>query len=175
MRKAIGDLDFVLAITLTSNAIAPQRIFAKQVIDQTAPVFATDDFGWLAALTSNLHRVWAMKYATTFGQGFRYSVTQAFRTFPFPAISSEMRAAGIDLDTTRREVMLRRNVGVTSLYGLINDPGATGSDIGELRDQERAIDEAVLHSYSWDDIRLDHGFHTFRQMERFTIGPAARS
>lgn len=174
MRRAITGLDTVLAITLTSNAMAPQMISSQQVIDQTAPIFATDDFGWLTALTSNLHRAWAIKYATTFGQGFRYSVTRAFRTFPFPEITDEMRTIGSDFDRSRRRVMLDLNIGVTSLYRLINDSTVVRSDIVDLRDAERSIDAAMIRSYSWSDIELVHGFHTYRQMERFTVSPAVR-
>jgi hypothetical protein len=36
------------------------------------------------------------------------------------------------------------------------------------------IDEAVMEAYGWTDIPLDHGFHTYRQMERWTVSPAAR-
>ena len=36
------------------------------------------------------------------------------------------------------------------------------------------LDEAVMDAYGWSDIRLDHGFHAYRQMERWTVSPAAR-
>ena len=36
------------------------------------------------------------------------------------------------------------------------------------------LDEAVMEAYGWSDIPLDHGFHTYRQMERWTVSPAAR-
>jgi len=32
----------------------------------------------------------------------------------------------------------------------------------------------VMDAYRWSDISLDHGFHTYRQMERWTFCPAAR-
>ena len=36
------------------------------------------------------------------------------------------------------------------------------------------LDEAVMAAYEWDDVPLDHGFHTYRQMVRWTVSPAAR-
>ena len=36
------------------------------------------------------------------------------------------------------------------------------------------LDEAVMAAYGWSDVPLDHGFHTYRQMERWTVSPAAR-
>ena len=31
-----------------------------------------------------------------------------------------------------------------------------------------------MDAYGWSDVSLDHGFHTYRQMERWTVSPAAR-
>ena len=31
-----------------------------------------------------------------------------------------------------------------------------------------------MDAYGWADINLDHGFHSYREMERFTVCPAAR-
>jgi len=33
----------------------------------------------------------------------------------------------------------------------------------------------VLTAYGWDDIETSHGFYIFRQMERWTVSPSARS
>ena len=31
-----------------------------------------------------------------------------------------------------------------------------------------------MDAYGWADVDLDHGFHTYRQMQRWTVSPAAR-
>jgi len=31
-----------------------------------------------------------------------------------------------------------------------------------------------MAAYGWEDVPLNHGFHTYRQMERWTVSPAAR-
>ena len=31
-----------------------------------------------------------------------------------------------------------------------------------------------MAAYGWEDVQLDHGFHTYRQMERWTVSPSAR-
>ncbi len=36
------------------------------------------------------------------------------------------------------------------------------------------LDQAVMDAYGWTDVPLDHGFHTYRQMQRWTVSPAAR-
>lgn len=73
--------------------------------------------------------------------------------------------------------MLRRNLGLTSLYNLINNPqvaDSSDSDIARIRAVHVELDEAVMDAYGWSDIPLKHGFHTYRQMERWTVCPAAR-
>ncbi|HLS34123.1 MAG TPA: hypothetical protein VK039_11085, partial [Brevibacterium sp.] len=50
----------------------------------------------------------------------------------------------------------------------------TDPDIARLRELHVELDNAVVAAYGWDDLDLDHGFHTYRQMERWTVSPAAR-
>ena len=73
--------------------------------------------------------------------------------------------------------MLRRDLGLTKLYNLVNDPSiadAADPDVARMREIHVELDEAVMDAYGWSDIPLDHGFHTYRQMERWTVSPAAR-
>ena len=57
-----------------------------------------------------------------------YTPSDVFETFPRP----DHRAAGArsarTLDTERREIMLRRDLGLTKLYNLVNDPGIADAD-----------------------------------------------
>jgi len=32
----------------------------------------------------------------------------------------------------------------------------------------------VMAAYGWSDVTLNHGFHEYRQMRRWTVSPAAR-
>lgn len=175
MRAAIRGLDRVIAITLTSNAIAPQFVTTDQVIDQTAPIFATDSAGYLAALNSNVHRMWAIKYATTFGKGFRYSITRAFQTFPFPDLTTQLCDLGEALHSARIGVMADRNIGATALYRLINSPLCTDDDITEIRIIEAGIDAEMFIAYGWGEMAGSHGFYSYRDLERWTVDPKVRS
>jgi hypothetical protein len=86
-----------------------------------------------------------------------------------------MQELGEALDLKRRRIMLGRELGLTALYNLVNDPTITNdADVKLLREIHVEIDDAVMQAYGWDDVSLDHGFHTYRQMERFTVSPAAR-
>ena len=73
--------------------------------------------------------------------------------------------------------MLRRDLGLTKLYNLVNDPDTRRRrdlDVARLRQIHVELDHAVMDAYGWGDVELDHGFHTYRQMTRWTVSPAAR-
>ncbi|MFJ4696515.1 hypothetical protein, partial [Streptomyces sp. NPDC088766] len=85
--------------------------------------------------------------------------------------------AGHVLDTERREIMLRRGLSLTKLYNMVHDPAiidSADSDVTRLREIHVDLDHAVMAAYGWDDVPLDHGFHTYRQMQRWTVSPTAR-
>ena len=110
-----------------------------------------------------------------------YSPSDVFETFPRPHLTEEseraLEAIGRTLDEERREIMLRRELGLTRLYNRVNDPALADSadpDVARLRVIHRELDEAVMAAYGWDDVPLDHGFHEYRKMTRWTISPAAR-
>ena len=73
--------------------------------------------------------------------------------------------------------MLRRQLGLTSLYNLINDPGVPASsdlDIARLRDIHVEVDGAVIAAFGWDDVPLTHGFSTYRGIERWSVSSGVR-
>jgi hypothetical protein len=66
---------------------------------------------------------------------------------------------------------------LTKLYNLVNDSELADSDdpdIVRMRRIHVELDLAVMAAYGWDDVPLEHGFHTYRQMTRWTVSPAAR-
>jgi hypothetical protein len=91
--------------------------------------------------------------------------------------SEKLDQIGRTLDNERREIMLRRDIGLTKLYSLTNDPSvgnAADSDIARMREIHRELDEVVLNAYGWSDLALGHGFHEYKKMERWTVSSAAR-
>ncbi|MHA7662673.1 Eco57I restriction-modification methylase domain-containing protein [Mycolicibacterium sp. HS_4_1] len=174
LRKAIADLDTVIVLTQTSKTLMPARV-PRQVYGHKLVVFATDRFDDLAILSSNFHQVWAMKYGSSMRTDFVYTPSDVFLTFPRCANTGRLAAIGKTLDDVRREIMARRRLGLTALYNLVNDPEVTSdADIVYMREIHVEIDQAVSAAYGWDNLPLDHGFFTYRQMERFTVSPATR-
>ena len=151
-------------------------IRTDQVINDKVVVFASTDYGMLALLSSAVHYWWAVRQSATLKTDLQYAPSAVFETFPWPDLIEEMSALGDRLDTYRRGVMLARQTGLTKTYNLVFDPTVTDDDIAELRDIHRAIDEATVHAYGWDDLldQLDHGFHPAGRDLRYTIGPAAQ-
>ena len=106
-----------------------------------------------------------------------YTPQAVFETFPRPEPTAELEVIGRTLDTERREIMLRRDLGLTKLYNLVNDPGLeTGADpdVDRMRAIHVDLDAAVAAAYGWEDLDLTHGFHSYRKMTRWTVPPATR-
>jgi len=175
MRKAIAELPEVLVIARVSKTVMPLRVPTGQVPSEQVVVFASDGYSVQAVLSSSLHQLWAITYGSTLETRVRYTPSDVFETFPLPAPTDRLDAAGRSLDEERREIMLRRDLGLTKLYNLVNDPEIRRDrDVDRVRDLHVEIDETALAAYGWNDIRLDHGFHSYRQVERWTACPAAR-
>ncbi len=177
MRQAKALFEEVLVIALVSKAVMPVRVPTNQVFSHKLGVFATDSYADQAVVSSNIHWNWAVKYSSTLENRVSYSPSEAFSTFPRPEPSKSLSEIGRTLDEKRREVMLRRFLGITKLYNLVNDAeldDGSDLDIAYLRQVHVQLDEAVTAAYGWTDIELDHGFHTYRQMTRWTVSPLAR-
>ena len=108
----------------------------------------------------------------------RYTPSDVFETFPLPEENDLLDAIGRELDESRGEIMVRRDLGLTALYNLVNDPrvlSESDPDVAKMRDIHQRLDEAVMAAYGWGDVPLRHGFHEYRKMVRWTVCPEARS
>ena len=176
LRSAIADLPEVLALARVSKTVMPMRIATDQVVSDSCVVFATDDYGDQAVLSSSLHQLWAITYASTLETRVRYTPSDVFETFPRPPASDRLADIGWTLDQERREIMQRRDLGLTKLYNMVNDPTVTSDmDIARMRDIHVEVDQATAGAFGWTDISLDHGFHVYRQVERWSLSAQART
>lgn len=177
LRNAIAALDEVLVMAQTSNTLQPSRIAKGPVFSHKIIVFASDDFALQSILSSSVHYLWARRYSSSMRKDLSYTPSDSFATLPRPMSTDDIENAGRRLDSERCEMMLRRDLGLTKLYNLVNDPDIADSsdtDVARLRQIHVEIDEAVMAGYGWDDVQLNHGFHTYRQMTRWSVSPAAR-
>jgi len=73
--------------------------------------------------------------------------------------------------------MRNRDTGIGDLYKALNNRLVSDHDdldIARLREIHGRLDGEIMRSYGWSNVQLDHGFHTYRKMERWTVCPAAR-
>ncbi|WP_211328692.1 type IIL restriction-modification enzyme MmeI [Thermomonospora umbrina] len=177
MRKAIALLPEVLVIARVSKTVMPIRVPTGQIMSEMCVVFATDDYGIQAVLSSSLHQLWAITYGSGMRNDPRYAPSDVFETFPRPELNEQLERTGRILDKERREIMLRRGLGLTKLYNLVNDPTHTDSidsDVSRIRAIHIELDQCVLDAYGWADVVPSHGFYSFRRMKRWTVSPVAR-
>jgi hypothetical protein len=172
----LDSCDTVLCIAVVSSYALPIRVPTRSIFSSAVVIVTQSDEATLAALSSSAHYLWAARWGSTLGLSLRYNVTDVFETFPRPRPTSRLASAGKALDSLRTRMMLDRELGITSLYNLVNDPNVTNDlQVGELRELCLEIDKAALDSYGWSDLKLDYGFHEYKQLTRFTIGPAVRT
>lgn len=165
----------VTAISLVSKHLVPSMVTSDQIFSHRIGVFLLVSPADLATLNSELHVAWARNYGSTLETRLNYSLTDVFQTFPRPTSTDRLGAAGEMLETTRRELMAQRHLGLTRLYNLVHDRGVTrDAGVSSLREIHVEIDEATMAAYGWDDVPLKHGFHNYRQMERWTVSGGAR-
>ena len=175
LNEAIRSLDEVLVIAIVSKVVMPLRVSTRQIISNALDVFLDQSYAFQAVLSSSVHRNWAITYGSTLETRVRYVISDVFETFPFPCFTDRLEQLGSAFDVERREIMLRRRLGLTALYNLVDNPDYQGdSDVERMRKIAIEIDEATVEAYGWDDVVLDHGFHVYRRMERWTISPTAR-
>src|SRR5690606_31991272 len=100
-----------------------------------------------AVLSSTVHQLWAIKYGSGMKSDPRYTPSDVFDTFPRPQPSDALSWVGETLERERREVMLRRSLGLTKLYNIVNDAAVSDSadaDVARLRTIHIELDDAVM-------------------------------
>lgn len=177
MRKATEGLDRVIVIRQSSQVQQPAFVKADQIIDQTITIFTSASLSLFATLASAPHQLWLLQRGLSLGKAPRYTPSDVFETFPRPQSASDLLQVGTKLDEERREIMVLRELGLTQLYNLVNDPNVADEDdpdVARMRAIHTELDHVVMQAYGWGDVELNHGFHTYRQMTRWTVCPEAR-
>jgi len=172
--ETVGGFEQVIVIARVSNALAPARVPTGPVFSEQVVVFALDDFGSLAMLSSSAHSAWAIRYTSTMRTDIRYAPSDVFLTLPRPKLTPKLGELGGELDRTRRELMLGRSWGLTTTYNHVHDPDDHDAAVMNLRDIHVAIDEAVMRAYGWEDLDLKIGHHPTKIGIRWTVGKEAR-
>lgn len=186
----------------TTKHLNFSRVSTGTVFTHALFVFPTDRWDCYAALQSTVHEVWARKYSGALETRLRYSPSDCFETFAFPADlwqseNSTLAHSGEQYHEYRRRLMRDLWIGLTEVYNLFHtrnlspelvakvskkpaDVARAGFDaLLELRRLHVALDNAVRDAYGWADLNLGHGFVEVETLPkndrvRYTISPEAR-
>jgi len=208
--KAIISLDRVMVQSRVTKNIA-FSFFSNSIVysDATVIIILEKNY-YFSLLNSSFHEFWAWKYSSTMGSaGLRYTPSDSFETFPFPSglepnnqnpsnpCMVKLDTLGEQLELSRKEIMLRLNIGLTKLYNLYHVKELTAQTIMsaskcdkpnadwavesiiKLRNLQKEIDETVLAAYGWNELSLEHGFYELEFLPendrlRYTVSEHAR-
>ena len=172
--EAIADLDHVLVSAQVSSTLMPVRVAATSVFGHKCVAFVSDDFGFLAFLSSDVHGAWVVRYASTMRTDISYGPSDVFVTLPRPESTKEMTELGERLDKERRELMVSRSWGLTTTYNHVHDPAERDPEVVNLREIHAEIDRAVFAAYGWGDLDPEIGHHPTKIGVRWTLSQAVR-
>lgn len=155
LHQSIGSLHRCLVTARTTAHLAFSFQPVRQVFPESMVAFAFDSFGAFSCLQSQAHNFWAFLFSSYMGETLRYSVSEAFQTFPLPdgiASDLQLEAVGKGYYEFRAALMVRNNEGLTKTYNHFHDPEERSPDIFKLRELHAAMDRAVLEAYGWHDL-----------------------
>ena len=166
LRDAMDGLDRYIATPETAKHRFFQFLDASTLPDNMLVAFALDDAFHLGVLSSRHHVTWMLAAGGTLEDRPRYTKTQCFDPFPFPAATAPqqeaIREVAESLDAHRKERLGQHDaLTMTGLYNVleklragetltederqIHEQGLVGV-LGELHDE---LDEAVAAAYDW--------------------------
>jgi hypothetical protein len=203
--ETISKLDQVMVVPLVSKYLSIDFVPTSYVYMHKLGIIASNDFQKFGILSSALHNAWCWKNSSTLGAGtLNYSTTDCFGTFPFPLnLSDDLKNISEGYYLFRKNFMKNIQMGLTKTYNQLHSVqlAKTGenptlkkhlstisngyslinahSDIIQLQNLQRNLDNIALKSYGWSDIQLKHDFYEMDYLPendrvRFTIHPDAR-
>lgn len=132
---------------LTFSFLPPNCVYSNSLF-----VFADSSYAHFAVVQSRVHELWARMFGSSMKDDLRYTGTTCYENFPFPAVTTNLEAAGKAYEHTRSRLMAEAQLGLTKLGNRLNSPEDRTSEIIQLRQLHASMDMAVLDAYGWTDI-----------------------
>ncbi|MBU3665994.1 MAG: class I SAM-dependent DNA methyltransferase [Chthoniobacterales bacterium] len=151
----------IFCIAKTSSTFALSKVKAGRILSQSLIGFTTSKWAAFAILQCRSHETWTRFFASSLEDRQRYTPSDCFETFAFPAdwdASDSLEQTGKRYYEFRADLMVRNNEGLTKTYNRFHDPDEQSPDITKLRELHAAMDRAVLDAYGWSDIPTDCQF-----------------
>ncbi len=124
-------------------------------------VIAGETLASFCALQSRPHELWARFFGSSMKDDLRYTPSDCFETFPFPAgwdTNAALEAIGREYYEYRAGLMRESGKGLTKTYNRFHDPKEKSPEIRRLRELHSEMDRAVLAAYHWSGIDTTCGF-----------------
>jgi hypothetical protein len=114
-----------IVFAATTKYLSMTMISTDHVFTHALRVFTTDRWDLYSVVQSTIHEVWARKYSGALKQDLRYSPSNCFETFAFPANlwqvpQPDLAAIGAQYHEHRRQLMLHLWLGLTDVYNLFH-------------------------------------------------------
>jgi len=155
LKRAIEGLERVLVISQVTSHVQFAFQPSNRVFAHTLYAFPLDTCAAFCALQARPHEIWARFFGSSLEDRLRYTPSDCFETFPFPAGWQNhpvLEAAGEEYYQYRAELMKQNNEGLTKTYNRFHDPHERAPEIVKLRGLHATMDAAVLEAYGWSDI-----------------------
>ena len=172
LRSAMAPLSRVIFVPRTAKFFSFQFVDPRTVPDTSVVAIASDSALLLGALSSRIHRHWALATGGTLEDRPRYQHRLTFNAYPFPTMSAEQRvriatlAEQLDAHRKRQQAQhpdltltgmynvlerLRTGEALTAKERTIHDHGL----VSVLRELHDDLDRAVFDAYGWNDLAAE--------------------
>lgn len=154
--------------TIVKARISPWHVFeivpADWCFADGLIVIPSDDYLDLAIYQSSVHELWTRHFSSKLQRSCRYTIQDAFETFPRPEATLEtedsLRFLIKKLLNQRRLAQASKNCSLSHIYRQINQQIQLDPVIEVIRVIHDQIDELVLKAYQWDDIKFNYQYKT---------------
>lgn len=173
----------VLVVCRHTKYLAVSFVPNNMVFSDAITVFSLSSYSDFCILQSSIYEIFAWKYGSRMGAStLRFTPKSTFEPFPKPdalALNATENIGAIYY-ALRRQIMEQEQYGLTEFYNRFHDSKNTDKSILEIRDLHKKVDAAVISAYGWDDLDLEHGFHSVDYLPendrvRYTISEKARN
>jgi hypothetical protein len=161
LRRVLGTRPRLLVLSRVSDTGAFTFVRDNPIANSDLICFDFDSFAAFCSLQARPHDVWVRREASSMKDDPRYTPSDCFETFPFPAnfdTHALLESAGREYYQFRCELMAQSNEGLTKTYNRFHDPSEVSADIARLRELHSEMDRAVLDAYGWTEIPTTCGF-----------------
>ena len=114
-----------LCISRHTEFVAFVFLPSDLVFSEAAVVFADQTDNCFSVMSSRVHETWARFLGSSIGLTLRYTASDCFETFPFPAgfeTNAALEAAGREYYEFRAALMQDLWLGLTEIYNLFHSP-----------------------------------------------------